>query len=110
MRQSEGNILYVCATNWDLIYNLKKKMTRLYTGTMIIDWEKMDEVVRNFIIKERLTFKEFLAMMWEDKENPLPNPTYYAWRSRNRIRAKYIKRMEELWIDVNLFIKPIENV
>ena len=85
-------------------------MTRLYTGSIIIDWEKMDEVIRNFIIKERLTFKAFLVMIGKDKKNPLPNQTYYAWRNRNRIRANYIKRMEELGINVDLFIKPIENV
>ena len=85
-------------------------MTKLYMGSIIIDWEKMNEVIRDFIIKERITFKAFLALMWKDKKTPLPNPTYYAWRSRGRIRATYIKRMEELGIDVDLFIKPIENV
>ena len=88
----------------NLIYN-NKRMTKLYMGSIIIDWEKMDEVVRNFIIQNRLTFKEFLALIGKDKKTPLPNATYYAWRNRNRIRANYIKRMEELWIDVNLFIK-----
>ena len=73
-------------------------------GSIIIDWEKMNEVIRDFIIKERITFKDFLALMWKDKENPLPNATYYAWRHRNRIRANYIKRMEELGINVDLFI------
>ena len=73
-------------------------------GSVIIDWDKMNEVIKDFIVKERLTFKAFLALMWKDKKNPLPNATYYAWRNRNRIRANYIKRMEELWIDVNLFI------
>ena len=80
-------------------------MTRLYTGSIIIDWEKMDEVIRHFIIQNRLTFKDFLVMMWKDKKTPLPNATYYAWRKRNRIRVKYIKRMEELGINVDLFIK-----
>ena len=80
-------------------------MIKLYMGSIEIDWEKMDEVVRNFIIQNRLTFKEFLVMIGKDKQTPLPNATYYAWRKRNRIRVKYIKTMEELWIDVNLFIK-----
>ena len=84
-------------------------MIKLYMGSIEIDWEKMNEVIKDFIIQNRLTFKEFLVMMWKDKKNPLPNPTYYAWRHRNRIRANYIKRMEELGIDCDLFIKQTEN-
>ena len=79
-------------------------MTRLYTGTMIIDWEKMDEVIRHFLIQNRLNFRDFLVMMWENKKSPLPSATYYAWRNRGRMRATYIKRMEELGIKVDLFI------
>ena len=80
-------------------------MIKLYKWTIEIDWEKMDEVIRHFLIKNRLNFKDFLVMMWDDKENPLPSATYYAWRNRNRTRANYIKRMEEKWIDCDLFIK-----
>ena len=80
-------------------------MIKLYMGSVEIDWEKMDEVIRHFLIQNRLTFKEFLALIGKDKKTPLPNATYYAWRNRNRIRANYIKRMEELGINVDLFIK-----
>ena len=78
-------------------------MTKLYMGSIEINWWKMNEVIRQFVVKNRLTFSEFLVMMW--KENPLPNATYYARIKRNIIRANYIKRMEEMGIDTNLFIK-----
>ena len=79
-------------------------MEKLYMGSVQINWWKMSEVIGHFIIKERLTFSEFLMKMGEDKKNTLSSATYYAWIRRGRMRVNYIKRMEELGINVDWFI------
>ena len=88
------------------IYNYKIIiMTKLYKWTIEIDWEKMDEVINQFLVENWMKFKNFLVLMWDNWVDKLSSATYYSWKRRWRMRSEFAVKMEKIWIDVDLFIK-----
>ena len=74
-------------------------MTKLYRLSVAVYGDKIDGAVNKHLANNTIKFKDFLACLG------VTSATYYTRIRRGVMKTRHIKRMEELWIDTNLFIK-----